>query len=201
MEEASLSPYLLMHAFAEGRWRAAGRTGQHSPQIFAFSGNKKVKAHESERRAFKQLFPDIPHNILSDWGVFTSWMDGPTVVRTTGPFTDNWLLQHLHELEWLGNAWRDSGDGVLVLSVDQGALTLLGRAYHLKPSHNVAFTTKMATPFFPPSWPEGALDSIKAALLAAVAPAALMLKGAEFPDTLLTTDPLELEYPLIIDPK
>lgn len=199
MEDTSLSPYVLIHAFAEGRWRAAGSSGQNAPQIFAYTGGKKVKAPESERKAFKQLFQDIPFCHAGDWGLFTAWMDGQAVQRSTGPFTDAWLLLHLHEHDWLGNAWRDAGTEGLVLSTDQGALTLLKRTFNTKPSQNIAFSVKMATPFFPPSWPEGALEAIKIALLEAVSPAALLLKDTAPMAALLTPDPLELDYPLLLD--
>ena len=113
--------------------------------------------------------------------------------------TDIWLLSHLHEHEWLGNAWREvEGDvGRFVLVAGTAAPNTLDRPFNMRPSRNIALSSKIAVPFFPPSWPDGALDTIKAALLAAVAPAALMLEGAELPDALLTSDPLELDYPII----
>jgi hypothetical protein len=160
-----------------------------------------MKSSDAERLAFKQLFPltTIPYNEHGNWGEFTTWIDGKSVPRSKGSFTDNWLLAHLHEHEWLGNAWRDTGDEELVLATDQCAPTLLGRAVNAKPSQNVAFSVKMATPFLYPSWPEDSLELIKIALLEAVSPAALLLKEATLLDALLTTDPLELEYPLILD--
>jgi hypothetical protein len=203
MEEASLSPHILMHAFAAGRWRASGNTGANAPQIVAFSGTKsvKVKTSEADRKAFKQLFPlgSIPPTETGDWGDFIAWIDGKAVTRSSGPFTDKWLLAHLHEHQWLGNAWRVTEDEGLILAIDQGAPTRLGRAFDTKPSLNIAFAVKMATPFLPPAWPEGSLEIIKIALLEAVTPAALLLKEATLLAALLTTDPLELDYPLILD--
>jgi hypothetical protein len=190
--------YSMIQAFADGRYRAASGSDAPCPQIFKLSGPTKVKSPPAERKAFQQLFLDIPPSSRWAWDAFAAWLDTDSAMRSTGTMTDSWLLRHLHEHEWLGNAWREDGEagGPLVLVSGTSVPNSLGRAVHMKPSLNIALSGRAAVPFFPPSWPEGSLDIIRAALLSAVAPAALLLMSAELPVTLLTPDPLELDYPI-----
>jgi hypothetical protein len=198
--DAGFGGHTYIHAFAEGRGIAIRQTRAANPPHFLLSHKgKRTKAADAVRHSFLQLFPSVPQSGKEAWGDFSEWVEGTSTSRAVGAvMTDAWLLLHICDLEWLGNMWRSTGDGLL--SLVSGHFHIhIGRALFTKPSMNIAIAGSSAASFLPPSWPKDTVEVLTLALLQAVGPAHQLLVNAGVPPEFYSVDPLALDYPPVFD--